>query len=67
MLITGQEAGGIFAYLSDGHVLVLVAEDVVEQNVVVTSLFFEKLAISVHVLLIRVHAHEATFSFIFQN
>ena len=51
----------------DGHVLVLIVEDVVVQDVIVASLFLKEVAEDVGVLFIRVDSDEATFALILKH
>ena len=54
----------ILIHRIDWHILVLIVEDVVVQDVIVASLFLEEVAEDMCVLFIRVDSDEATFSLI---
>ena len=50
----------------DSHFFVLVAENVIVEHIIIASLFFEEVAILVHMLVIRVHSHEIATSLILE-
>ena len=57
----------ILIHRIDGHILVLVVEDVVVQDVIVASLFLEEVSEDMSVLFIRVDSDEATFALILKH
>ena len=51
----------------NGHILILIVEDVVVQDVIVASLFFKKVSIDMSVLFIRVDSDKASPALIFKH